>query len=91
MARLLGDRMEQKRAAGDRLQMFIRMGQTHKERPPIVDQGNDPRHEAASLNILRGVPTPAPLILQLIKDVLGVRSITVVLRDGENLVLECGR
>ncbi len=57
--------------------MLARVGQTHEQTPPVVDQRRDPRHEPTTLEIVAGESTPAPVIFELIKMILAVAPIAV--------------
>src|ERR1019366_3407878 len=86
----LPDTREQERAAGDRLQACLGMGQAHKQAPPVVGQRHRHGSELATLQIMGGKAAPAPLVLQLIKGVLGIAPISVKLRDGAELMRQVG-
>src|SRR5260370_40053634 len=53
MTGLPGDTVQGQRPRGDGFGVFVRDSQTHEDRPPVVDQGDDPPHDLASLPILR--------------------------------------
>src|ERR1700757_2099428 len=74
-----GNRLEQQRPAGDDFTMLIRIGQPEKQAPPVVDQRHVGGQQAATSQILRCEATPAPVVLQLIKRVLAIRSVPVEL------------
>ena len=61
------------------------MRQSHIPAPPVVSQGHGSCTEVAALQVLRGVATPAPLVLQLIKAVLAIGTVAVELADGLDL------
>src|SRR5438477_12927327 len=49
-----------KRPRGDRFGVFLRDSQAHEDRPPVVDQGDDPPHDLAALPILCRETGPPP-------------------------------
>src|SRR5512147_3278995 len=49
MPGLPADAMQQQRPAGDRLGGVVRIGQPPEQRPPVVDQRDDPSHQPATL------------------------------------------
>src|SRR5664280_2946762 len=61
------------------------MRQSHVPAPPVVDQGYRWSTEIAALKVLCGVATPAPLVLQLIKAVLAIGTVSIKLTDGLEL------
>jgi len=81
-----GDAMQQERSTGDRLEMFVWLGQPHEQRPPVVDEGDHPCHEPAARQILGGEAAPAPLVFQLVEVVLGIGPIAIELGECEDLV-----
>jgi len=81
-----GDAMQQERSTGDRLEMFVWLGQPHEQRPPVVDEGDHPCHEPAARQILGGEAAPAPLAFQLVEVVLGIGPIAIELGECEDLV-----
>src|SRR5438094_8937131 len=83
MVALAPNRIEQKRAAGNGLQTRLGIGQAHKPTPPVVDQCHVLGGEPTAMQVVRGVTTPAPLILQLIEAILAVSAVAVELRHRE--------
>src|ERR1700719_3908020 len=61
---LFTNRVQQQRAAGDGFGVFFRNRQTCEQRPPVVDQCDEARHDLAALQIVSGEAGPAPLVLQ---------------------------
>src|SRR3954469_19681263 len=59
-----------------------RIGQTHEQAPPIVDQSNDASEQPAALQVLCREPAPAPLVFQFVEPVLAVRPIAIQLTQG---------
>jgi hypothetical protein len=79
---------EEQRPTGARLAVKPRFGEADKNVPPVVEQRDQPRHEAAASQIPRREPSPPPLVLRLVKDVLAVASITIELFGGFLRVVE---
>ena len=71
------DTSEQQRATGDGLPAGLRMGKPDVPAPPVVDQGHGTGREIAALQILRGVASPAPLVLEFIEAVLAIGPVPV--------------
>src|SRR5262245_40577454 len=69
-----GNRLQQQRPAGDDFAMLIGIGQPDKQAPPVVDQRHAGGQQAATFQILGREAAPAPMVLQLIKRVLAIRS-----------------
>src|SRR5580698_5714427 len=59
MSGSFADGVQQQRAAGDGFGVLFRNRQTSKQRPPVVDQGNDSRHDPAAREIVGGEAGPA--------------------------------
>ena len=83
---LPGDAVQCQRPRRNRFGVLVRDSQPHEDRPPVVDQGDDPSHDLAALPVLCREAGPPPLILQLIEVILRVAPVPVVLRDGPHLV-----
>ena len=60
---------KERRAAGDRFPMTLAIHQAHEETPPVVDKGNQPRRNLATLEVVGCKSGPAPLVFQLVKGV----------------------
>lgn len=63
MSGLRGHAMQQERSARDCLEVFVRLGQSHKQIPPVVHQRHHAGHQSAARELLGGIPAPSPLIL----------------------------
>jgi hypothetical protein len=85
-----GDTGEQHRAAGDRLQASLRVCQTDRPTPPVVNQCHRPCREVAAIQVLRDVAAPTPLILQFVEAVLAIGAIPVQLANGFKAVVRVG-
>ena len=83
-------RGHQPRSAGDRLASCFRVGQANEQTPPVVDQRHPSCRQLATVQVVRGEAAPAPLVLQLIERVLGIRAIPVELAQAENLIVGVG-
>jgi hypothetical protein len=59
--------------------------------PDAYDQRYSSRTGLAALNVLLGEAAPAPLVLQLVKAVLAVRSIPVELAKGLQWIVAFSR
>ena len=65
------DRGHQPRATSDRLAARVRARQAHEwleaspQAPPVVDERHRAGGKLAAMQVVRGEPTPAPLVLQL--------------------------
>lgn len=75
------DRVQQQWPAGDGFQMPVGLGQSRENVPPVVNKRDEPRAEAAPRQIVRGEPAPAPLVLQLVENILVVAAIPVQLAE----------
>jgi hypothetical protein len=69
--------VQQQRPTSDRLGVLARIGQSHEQRPPILDQRDDPSHQPAARQIASGEAAPAPVVLQFIEIVLGIRAVAI--------------
>src|ERR1035438_1794150 len=67
--------------------VFTGDSQAHEDRPPVVDQGDDPPHDLAALPVLGRETCPSPLILQLVEVVLHIAPVPVMLRNHNDGVL----
>ena len=54
MASEPGGSMEQETPTSDGLGVLMGIGQAHEEAPPVGGQGDEPRHEAAALDVACG-------------------------------------
>src|ERR1017187_4827676 len=77
-------------SGGKSVTRYIRDSQPHEDRPPVVDQGDDPPHDLAALPVLCREACPPPLVLQLVEVVLRIAPVPVVLRHGPHLVRQRG-
>src|SRR6201998_2218783 len=68
--------------------MLIGIGQPDKQAPPVVDQRHAGGQQAATLQIVRREATPAPVVLQFVKRVLAIRTVTVELAQGEDFAVQ---
>ena len=90
VASLLANGIEHQWSTGDSFGMLVGVNQTHKQAPPDVNQGGDPRHEAAAFEVMGGKTTPASLIFQFVDVVFGIGAITIQLGDAERFQFQCG-
>src|SRR5271168_4526274 len=81
---------EQKRPAGYRFTMMLRIGEAHEQAPPVVDQRHTARQQPAAFEIMRGEAAPAPLVLQFVERVLAVCPIAIQLTKRQDLAVERG-
>lgn len=72
---------------GDRLAVSGRIRQSAEHVPPVGDDGDQPRHGPAGLELVRGEAGPAPLVLELVEVVLAVAPVAVELRQGHRIHL----
>src|ERR1700693_4353727 len=75
---------------GDGFSVFFRDSQPHENRPPVVDQGDNPPHDLAALPVLCREACPSPLVLQFIEVVLRIAPVPIVLRDAPHFVRQRG-
>jgi len=61
MARLSAHGREEQRSTRDGFGMSPGNRQAHKHGPPVIDEGNLPRHKLTPLQVLRGVAAPTPI------------------------------
>jgi len=66
------------------------MGQANKETPPVINQRHRPSRQLAAVQVVNGEATPAPLVLQFVEGILGIRPIPIELAQAENLVVRVG-
>ena len=66
----------------DGLHSCPRLGRPAVPAPPVVDQCNSARTALAALDVLGREAAPPPLILQLVKPVLAVSTVTIELTKG---------
>ena len=64
--------------------------QAAEQTPPVVDQGHAPRHQTTTLHVLRREATPPPLVLGLVKRILGIGAIPIELSDAQDFQIERG-
>jgi len=86
MRRLSCDAVEQQRPAGYGLSMAAGNREPCEQRPPVVNHRNRASQNLTASQIMCGEAGPAPLVLQLIEDVLGLGTIAVQLRNRQYLV-----
>src|SRR5262249_60528489 len=68
--------------------MLIGIGQPDKQAPPVVDQRHAGGQQTATSQILGCEAAPAPMVLQLIKRVLAIRTVPVELAQGEDFAVQ---
>jgi hypothetical protein len=83
---LPGDALQGQRPRGDGFGVFTGDSQAHEDRPPVVDQGDDPPHDLAALPVLGRETRPSPLVLQFVEVVLHIAPVPVMLRDSSHLI-----
>src|SRR5208337_5212214 len=95
MAHPFGDGVQQQRSARDRLSVTIRLGQAREDVPPIIKQRHQAGRRTTARQVMRDEAAPAPLVLQLVENILSVAAVAVELakafqglaeRRGENLI-----
>src|SRR5437763_10819959 len=69
---------------------MLRIGQAHKQAPPVVNETNATGEQPAALQVLRRETTPAPVVLQFIKSILAIRPVTIQLAQSQNLADQRG-
>src|ERR1700691_4436044 len=84
------DGLKQQWPAGDRFAMMIGIGQPHEQIPPVEEQRDQARHQTAALEVAGREAAPAPLVLQLVEDVLTIGAVAIELAEGKNLAVERG-
>ena len=57
-----GDAMQQERSTRDGFVMFVGIGESHKEIPPVVHERHHAGHEAAAFEVVGGEAAPGPLV-----------------------------
>ena len=62
MLSLGGDPMQQERSTGDGFVMFVGIGESHKEIPPVVHERHHAGHEAAAFEVVGREAAPGPLV-----------------------------
>jgi hypothetical protein len=72
VAGLPADGLKQQWPAGDRFAMMMGVGQAHEQIPPVEEQRDHARNQAAALEIAGRKAAPAPLVLQLIENILDI-------------------
>src|SRR5215475_11221030 len=90
MAGLPADGLKQQWPAGDRFAMMMGVGQAHEQIPPVEEQRDHARNQAAALEVTGREAAPAPLVLQFIENVLAVGTIAIKLTDRKDLAIERG-
>jgi len=85
MASLLTNSVEHQWPTGDSFGMLVGVSQSYKQAPPVVNQGSDPRHKAATFEVPGRKTAPAPVIFQFVEVVFGIGAIPVQLGDAERL------
>jgi hypothetical protein len=83
----LGNSIDQRRPTRHRFGVTPRYRQPHPQTPPVKNQCDDPRHQLASLQILRREARPRPLVLQLVEDILRIAAVPILLRDRQQIFL----
>src|SRR5438309_6485636 len=69
---------------------MLRIGQAHKQAPPVVNETNATGEQPAALQVLGRETTPAPVVLQFIKSILAIRPVTIQLAQSQNLADQRG-
>lgn len=82
---LTGNSVQEQGPAGDGL-VVLAGGKTDEKRPPVVNKGDHPARQTAALEIMGGVASPSPLVLQFVKAVLHIGSVSVELGYGKNFI-----
>ena len=80
MRRLPCDAVEQQRSARHSLCVPVGNREAREQCPPVVDHRNRASQNLTAAQVMRGEAGPAPLVLQLIEDVLGLSTVTIQLR-----------
>ena len=70
--------------------MLLGLRQPGEQVPPVVDQCHEAGGEAAAGEVVGGEAAPAPLVLQLVEDVLAIGSVAVELAEAEDGLAERG-
>jgi hypothetical protein len=60
--------------------------QSHKQRPPILDEGNLRGRQLTPFQMLCHIAAPSSLVLEFINPILHVRPVTIVLGGREDLI-----
>jgi len=90
VASLFANGIEHQGPAGDGFGMLIGVSQTHKQAPPVVNQGNDARHKAATFEVLGRKAAPAPVIFQFVEVVFGIGAVPIQLGNAESFLVQGG-
>src|SRR5271157_2350360 len=83
-----GDGMQEQWPAGDGLHMPVRLDQPNEDAPPVVKQRDHARGEPATSKVLRDEAAPAPLVLQLVENILAIAAIAIQLAKTRELLVE---
>ena len=83
-----GNTVEQRWSTDMAFAMGIWRALTHKDVPPGVNEGSAARHELIAVLVVRGVPTPRPVMFEVGKVVFAVSSVAIKWRDGCNAMFE---
>ena len=88
MSHTRGDSVQQQRSAGDCLHMPVGFGETRKNVPPVIEQRDKACSQAATREVVRGEAAPAPLVFQLVENILRVAAIAVQLAEGREFLVK---
>ena len=77
----LAHRRQQQRPAGDGLHTCARVGRPAVPAPPVVDQRTGACRGLAAVDVLCGEATHSPLVLELVKSVIAIGTVSVELPD----------
>lgn len=75
--------LHQRRTTGNGFAVMPVIVKPHIQVPPVVEQGDEVRHDAARREFVRRVATPAPLIFEFVVVVLSVATISILLGHAE--------
>ena len=79
------EHVQQHGPRGLRLAVHVGACQTHEDAPKPVDQRREAGDQARARQVLRHEAAPAPLVLELVEDVLAVAAVTVELRESDHI------
>ena len=88
VAGLPADGLKQQWPASDRFAMMIGIGQAHEQITPVEEQRDHTRRQTAALEIAGREAAPAPLVFQLVEDVLAIGTVAIKLTDRKDLTVE---
>ena len=73
---------------GVRLKMPSGLREPDKQVPPVVDEGDQTSCKLATGEVVCREPTPAPMVLQFIEDILAIRPVAIELAESNDLGIE---